>query len=355
MIRDRHTRHPERERRAFDELAGLGLVLALVLLISLPACGGGGGGFDETRDVIADFEEEGGGYIEPVDEIFDPPGGFVPDSAREDQVKALARANWFRHQSGLPYLDMIEGINQAAQAHCDYYVLHKDKYNSTGLSVHDENPAWAEGFTGAAFWERCAHFGYHDAGSEVIAFLHHPEQSVDGWMNTLYHRIPFMNANMTACGYGAAGSGGWQNGDRIDTIDFGRKDADGNTYDGPPVEGIYPPPGSSGIPPSFDGLESPQPPPPPTGYPSGTIITVTWSKPTGFKVDEHDIWAEDDQVELPVVWLDGNNDSNLAGANTIAMYAHQPLKKATKYWVHIKGEKGGKDWEKTWYFWTEKY
>jgi hypothetical protein len=234
-------------------------------------------------------------------------------------------------------------------------VLHHDKYASGALSPHYENSAWPEGFVGTEPWDRMGHFGYTAGASEVMAFVHNAEQAVDGWMNTLYHRIPFMDATLTACGYGAAGSGMWANSDKVDTMDFGWEDADGNNYTGPDVEGIYPPPGSSGIPPSFDGLESPQPKPPPAGFPSGTIISITWSSPGNFLATSHALWAEADGKELSHVWLDPSNDGNLQGSPTVAMYADFPLQSAAKYWVVIEGERNGKPYKRKWFFWTARY
>lgn len=331
-------------------------LLAFFLAGVLPSCGGGEGDEAATAEVERDVDPMLVGDILEAPEELDPlPSGSVPPEARPDQVEALDRANWYRWQSNLPPLDMIDAINKACQAHCDYYVKHKDKYQGTGTSPHDENPQWADGFTGVAPWDRMGHFGYGDGAAEVIAFLHNPTGAVDGWMNTLYHRIPFMDATMMSCGYGAAGSGTWQDSSKIDTMDFGFSDADGKKYMGPERMGIYPPPDSSGIPPSFDGMETPQPPPPPGGYPSGTIISITWSSPGGFKVIEHRLWAEKDGDDIPHVWVDPSNDSNLAGGSTIAMYAHDPLEQGTKYWVSIKGERGGKAWEKTWSFHTARY
>lgn len=307
---------------------------------------------DETRDVQLEAYDDFGGEPE---ELAPVPMGHIPNNARSDQIAALARANWYRAQSGLPPLDMIDAINQACQAHSDYYATHYKNYQSTGYSPHNENPAWAEGFVGASLGDRMGKFGYHAGASEVIAFVHNPEGAVDGWMNTLYHRIPFMNAGLTACGYGAAGSGTWSDSSKIDTMDFGWEDAEGNEYSGPMLEGIYPPPGSTGIPRSFDGMESPQPPPPFNGYPSGTIITITWSEKAGFHGTEHNIWADLDGKELNHTWLEANTDLNLSGTNTVAMYADDPLEKGTKYWVHIVGEKNGVPYEKKWFFWTERY
>lgn len=325
----------------------------LLLTALLLACGGDDSnvaGEEFQRDIIADPD------IDYAEEELPPiPGGFVPDNARDDQMKAVERANWYRYMSDLPPLDMLESINKACQAHSDYYVAHIEEYQSTGASPHYENPSWSEGYTGDAPWDRMAHFGYADGASEVIAFVHNPLLSIDGWMNTLYHRIPFMDASLTACGYGAAGSGTWQDSSKIDTVDFGLSDKAGNTYMGPILEGIYPPPGSSGIPPSFDGMESPQPPVPSGGYPSGTIVSVTWSSTANFAPTDHRIWKDGSTQDLAHVWVDPNSDGNLAGANTIALYANAPLEKGTKYWVHITGKKNGAEWEKKWFFVTERY
>lgn len=330
------------------------LMIAAAAAMRLGACdGNGAGAYDQTRDVDPSLLSDAWGDNSQPEP---PKQGYVPENAREDQVRAWERANWYREQSGLPPFDMLEPLNKATQAHCDYFVKHKAQYNSSGLSPHSENPAWAEGFTGAEFWERAQHFGYAAAAAEVIAFLHNAEPAIDGWMNTLYHRIPFMDASMVAMGYGAAGVGGWgPNATAIDTVDFGWSDVDGKSYNGPPVEGIYPPPGATGIPREFDGMESPQPPPPPGGYPSGTIISITWSTNAGFKVEEHKLWAEENQVELAHTWLDPSNDGNLAGSSTIAMYAHMPLDKGKHYWVFIKGEKNGAPYEKTWDFYTAQH
>ena len=334
-------------------LSRLSFVSMLAVAWALSSCGDAGEDFNLARDVMEDYFYEGD--ESDVTET-EPKVAYVPHSARDDQVKAIERANWYREMCGVPPLDMIEAINNAAQAHCDYYVLHYDKYASSGMSPHNEDPQWTEGFTGSSPWDRTGHFGYPYGASEVIAFVHNPKLSVDGWINTLYHRIPFMDASLTACGYGAAGAGGYGAGStKIDTIDFGTMDADGQPFDGLLYEAIYPPPGSSGIPPSFDGMESPQPPPPANGYPSGTIITITWSKNSNFLAEEHSLWAEEDQTELDHVWLDASNDGNLVGASTIAMYAYSPLKKGTRYWVHIKGQKNGAPWEKTWDFYTTRY
>lgn len=324
------------------------ILLALGLLLSSSvACDGGGDG-DKMRDLDgADVWVS----VNPDDGLppYPPERGIEP-GASEDALKALERANYYRWYAGLPPLDMLQSINNAAQAHCECYSEHINEYG--GMSPHDENAGWGAPCYGGLM-QRLTHWGYAGMGaSEVMAFMHNPEGAVDGWIDTLYHRIPYMDANYNSCGYGMAGAGSsWTGGNACDTMDFGTIDVDGKKYMGPDLEGIWPPPGATGIRVSFDGAESPQPIQPPTGWPSGTIITVTWSAGKAY-ITEHSIWKEGDADNpLPHVYADDTNDPNI-GNNTIALYAHTPLEHGTTYWVHLKGEKGGLDYERSWSFTT---
>jgi len=326
-----------------------GILCAILLAAGLAsACDGGEGGGESVRDVdgadvwVAENPDDG---LPPY-----PPERGVEPGASEDALKALERANYYRWYAGLPPLDMLQSINNAAQAHCDCYAKNIDQYGS--MSPHSEGnwgpPCWGE------LDQRMMHFGYAGMGfAEVMAFMHNPEGAVDGWVDTLYHRIPFMDASYNSCGYGLAGAGtGWTGGNSCDTMDFGTVDVDGKAYMGPEIEGIWPPPGATGIRVSFDGMESPTPIAPRPGWPSGTIITITWSSGFSAKIHEHEIWKEGaEDIPLPHVFADSSNDPNI-GSSTIALYAHKPLEHGTTYWVHLSGEKGGLDYEKTWSFTT---
>ncbi len=67
----------------------LTLLLPLLLLLS---CGDGGDEAaldDFTRDLV-----EGADILTVEAELPPIPGGTIPDNARDDQVKAVERANW---------------------------------------------------------------------------------------------------------------------------------------------------------------------------------------------------------------------------------------------------------------------
>ncbi len=325
------------------------LAICLGALTAIAACDSGGGGGEEGRDLdgadvwVSEAPDDG---LPPY-----PPERGIEEGADEDALRALERANYYRWYAGLPPMDMLQSINNAAKAHCECYAEHVNEYG--GMSPHDENASWGPPCYGGLM-QRMNHWGYSGMGAaEVMAFMRNPEGAVDGWIDTLYHRIPYMDASYNSCGYGLAGAGtAWTGGNSCDTMDFGTVDVNGKSYMGPELEGIWPPPGSTGIRVSFDGLESPEPIQPPTGWPSGTIVTVTWSSGFSAKIHEHSIWKEGaEDAPLAHVFADSSNDQHI-GTNTIALYAHKPLEHGTTYWVQLIGEKGGLDYERTWSFTT---
>jgi len=320
--------------------------ICLGFFIASVACDGGGGGEDDVIGADTSIPEPPDDGLPPY-----PPERGVEPGASEDALRALERANYYRWYAGLPPLDMLQSINNAAQSHCECYAENIDKYGA--MSPHDENTGWGPPCHGGLM-QRLNHWGYAGMGaSEVMAFMHNPEGAVDGWIDTLYHRIPYMDASFNSCGYGLAGAGtAWTGGNSCDTMDFGTVDVNGRKYMGQEIEGIWPPPGATGIRVSFDGAESPQPIPPATGWPSGTIITITWSSGFSAKIHEHIIWKEGaEDAPLPHVFADSSNDPNI-GTGTIALYSNHPLEHGTTYWVSLAGEKGGLDYEKTWEFTT---
>ena len=189
---------------------------------------------------------------------------------------ALERANQYRAAVDLPLLVNHEAIIAAATAHCEYYVNNAAPYDG-GLSPHEEQEG-LPGFTGVQFSDRMDAAAYDGLPMfEVMAFINEPARSVDEWMATLYHRIPFVVPQTLEMGYGAAQVGMRE----CDTIDFGE-----NPTSNPAWQGLiipFPPDGFSGVPTSWDGAESPQPPlPAGASYPSGPILTVTFAASSGY-------------------------------------------------------------------------
>ena len=293
-----------------------------------------------VRDVAADVLP-----VEVVDtvevEVVLP--GDYPANASDDQVEALTEVNTVRAQVGLPAVDEIEPLNLAAEAHADFYALHYDKYQSTGLSPHNEDASFGEGFTAVDFFDRMQAKGFNGwGGFEIIAFYHNPRLAVAGWVATLYHRIPIVYPGSATMGYGGAGGGI----KAIDVIDWGT----GAPTPQGITEVLYPWEGQTDVDRSWDGMESPMPPPPPNGYPSGPIVTATFvgKEPS---VTSHKL-VDPTGAELPHTWLTPSTDQHLADTQTVSLYADEPLAPLTTYRVELAGSRNGQPWTLEWSFTT---
>lgn len=333
-------------------LAGLVFLLGASTGCSSDSCAlfGTCGGVDVATLFDTAQGDPGPGTPEmPLVEVpVDPNQGHFPPDATPQQIAALKALNQYRVASGLGPVDEHEALNAAAQSHAEFIVTHCQDYKNEGLSVHKQNPDW-DGFTGTNAWNRTAHFGYQSNGvAEVIGFVNNPEKAVDGWMGTLYHRLPLLDPATIEVGYGNSGIGGgtctyplYKKADVMD-LSYGFVEQD--------VVVVYPPDGAVDVPPAFDGYESPQPPKPPDGYPSGTIITVQFGKSIGFKVLGHHLLENaTDPVEhrflapFADATHDVMKDPNASMAdNNVSLYAHKPLKSGTTYRAIIDLERGGK-------------
>ncbi|MCB9733890.1 MAG: hypothetical protein H6745_14925 [Deltaproteobacteria bacterium] len=274
--------------------------------------------------------------------------GICKSSAlSEEECDDLAhdRTNQYRNLMSLPLIDNHEAIIQAATAHCEFYVNNEAAY-AGGLSPHAE-PDGATGSTGASFGQRMQAAGYTGSPMfEVMAFINDPVRSVDEWMATLYHRIPFVVPRTLEMGYGAAEA----NGRRCDTIDFG----DSPSTPNPDWDGLivpFPLDGMSGVPTWWDGAENPQPPLP-NAYPSGPILTVTFARPSGYpnvKLTDSDIQGPSGPVAH--VANDESTDSDLC-CGVVTLYPLAPLQAFTTYTVVVQYTKDGTPGTFQWSFTT---
>ncbi|MFT7580023.1 MAG: hypothetical protein ACI9MR_001690 [Myxococcota bacterium] len=256
---------------------------------------------------------------------------------------ALDRSNAYRALIDLPLLRDHEAIIDAATAHCEYYVANPGPFDG-GLSPHNEQDG-LDGYTGAGFGERMRTAGYTGQPLfEIMAFVDDPIISVDEWVATLYHRIPYVVPNAYEMGYGAAREGGRA----CDTIDFGS-----NPVSDPEWEGLiipFPPEGHAGVPTSWDGAENPQPPLP-NPYPSGPILTVTFGSQTGspaVRITDSDIHGPDGPI--PHTANDESGDADLC-CGVVTFYPNAPIAPFQTYTVAfdytLNGQPGTYEWSFT--------
>lgn len=323
-------------------LTRIGNWVALVtLLAACVACDtAGDGGFSGDPDAIGPSDAEASdagatdaaaGDVLPDGEF---PKGFIPEGATEIEIEAINRVNWYRWRVGLPPIDLDRDVSQVAQRHCECWYLHREDYRVQEISPHDELPSWSERTcAGVSVGDRMEANGITGvAASEVIAFLSTPAGAVDGWVETLYHRLPITSPTTEACGYGEKVEGSCmvpigQSTNCINTMNCLHATTNTDTVV------LYPEDGAVGIPTSWDGAENPQPPPPPQGYPSGPIITL-YRGGVPFTTESHEILSPEGST-IPHMFLDGTNDTHLEGERTVCLYPNRPLEPGTTYTVRV--------------------
>lgn len=265
-----------------------------------------------------------------------------PAGTSADAIAALNAVNKVRLKTGAGCMSQAPALSMSATSHCNY--------NATNASMSMCQPGGHSevmscmGFTGADVQARVKAAGYSGlAGvTEVLTQGGTPEQAVMGWVDTLWHRIPVLDPWTTDMGYGTA------TGCRV--IDFGR----GMTPAAKELVTVYPYDGQTDFPTSFNGLESPQPPMPSTGWPSGSFISVFAQN---IQVTDHVLTLDSDPTPIEHIWIDKNSSTVMAGyrgyLSVVAfMYANKPLSPNTKYRAKVTGMHTGGTFNLEWTFTT---
>ena len=94
---------------------------------------------------------------------------------------------------------------------------------------------------------------------------------------------------------------------------------------------VFPPPGATDVPPSWDGNEVPQPQAPPQGYPSGPVISVQ-QQDYQLEIGDGHITKFGSDVKLPATLFLYGKDTNLP-KGTVGLIPHSPLEAQTTYTV----------------------
>lgn len=300
------------------------VAIALTLLTLVPqGCGRrrrGGDDDDAMGDAglgDGDADVDGGSDCPPP-----------PADASEAQREALRIVDELRDRIGVPCARMVSEINAAAQAHADYGVANAGVAGCTSTG-HEETEG-CDGFTGVNFWERMVTAGYAGgASSEIAHFMGDPAIAIDGWVGTLWHRIPIVAPNTLELGYGSAV--GW------DVMDFGTQqpaDAAGVWF--------YPYDGATVAP--WGGDEVPPPPDPPAGCGGGfcqwgTFVTILFDQSAVVTVEVH-------ELEGPSGLVVHNWESGGFLGNGFAMVT-DPLESGADYTVRVAGQLGAVPFDRT--------
>lgn len=137
-----------------------------------------------------------------VDDACPEVDDYGDDDASDDAKAAFDRSACYRELLGLNLGELDARLNASAQAHADYM-------KSKNTLDHQESDSGNANYTGEWVWDRAEAAGYaFTAGmamAETLSYGTEPADSVDGWMNSVYHRIPFTMSEWTAVGYGQTG------------------------------------------------------------------------------------------------------------------------------------------------------
>jgi cysteine-rich repeat protein len=261
--------------------------------------------------------------------------------APQAAIDAMRAINPLRAAADLPGALLQGQIVQAAQDHASYYSNNAAAYTG-GLSAHEEDPAYPNGFTGVTFSQRMTAAGFAGAkSSEVMAFAANPTSAVAQWLNSVYHRIPLLHPNTRLFGYGGSNASGRN----ADVIDFSNGTAERAT-----AVTVWPPPGATGVPRSFNRLsEGPNPPTPPGGgNVTGPIVSVFFATGQSGTLTSQSI---EDSNGTPLAITVTGPGGLMSGS--YAFYAAGPASAGATFTVRIAGSVGGQPFSTSWTFTTQ--
>jgi uncharacterized protein YkwD len=243
----------------------------------------------------------------------------------EQQRVALERVNYYRNLVGLKSITLNEAINKAAEAHAKFNVVHAQ-------SGHDEPPD-KDGFTGIWPWDRLKYFGYDEFtyATEVASmrWASHdyllqidPKWAVDGWVDTVYHRLPLISPRVFEAGFGSS---------KVEkrlayVMDFANPGfAEVKRVVHYPVEA------QCDVPYKFNGDETPDPLPG-KRYPVGYPVTVTFNGYKNIKI-RSTVIRDSNGVAVPCYRIFPHSDQFIR--ESLAVIPKEPLERGMTYHVTV--------------------
>ncbi len=254
--------------------------------------------------------------------------------------QALAKINGYRKAAGQPPVVLDDALSRGCRAHARYLALNLGQSATAGLGAHDEDLS----LPGASEEGRAA-----GKASDIAIGDHDPLAGIDGWMATLYHRVPLLEPHLKSVGYGCARSKrlGWV---VVVNIAAGRER-------GPrPVPVFYPAPDQRGVPLHFPiGGEEPNPIPDDNTGKAGYPITASFPQNNPLRASSgtltdaagRDVPAWFSSPELPA-----NAKFVKHQGTTVCLIPKAPLRPNATYEVVLRGRLGDQPWEKAWKFTT---
>lgn len=265
-------------------------------------------------------------------EATDFSGTAVAPTAGYD-AEILERVNDYRKAAGLEPVRLCAELEAAAQSHADYL-------RANGFENGHNEKRGAPGFTGEDAASRAAHFGYKwDGVHEVISQSPSAARVVDGFVGTLYHRLPLLDPDARELGVGSAeraGAGQWKTTCTVLDVGVFRKFWREDPFKKKPPDrpaALYPFPRQTDVPREFI-RETPSPLPrgeESAGFPITLLVPASFVK---IKVARASL-ADDRGRPVPFYLLTPSNDPNKFLSNAVALVPKEPLAPATTYRVSV--------------------
>jgi tetratricopeptide (TPR) repeat protein len=257
-------------------------------------------------------------------------------AAVDRQAVALATVNNYRRLAGLAPVTSSAVVHQSAQAHSFYTLFNGNLPSIRDLGIHQE-VSTGQGYTGDNVLTRAQHFGYPQRSmAEVITHRSDPAGAVADWIDSVYHRIPLLRADLLELGYGDAYLGPLT----VQVMDLAyRETATGRVI-------LYPAPNQVGVPAAFNGNEIPDPAPN-ASYPIGYPVTATFDRNARVTIGAFHL-RDPSGTDLPGISLQPSSETE----NSFAFMANVPLKAGTTYTADLSYTLNGFAGHKVWKFTT---
>jgi Tfp pilus assembly protein PilF len=257
-------------------------------------------------------------------------------AALDRQAAALTAVNQYRKLAGLGPVTSSSIVQQSALSHAFYTFFNGASPNIRDLGIHKEDSTGL-GYTGDNVLSRAQHFGYPQRSmAEVITHRSDPAGAVSDWIDSVYHRIPILRADLVELGYGDAYLGPMT----VQVMDMSyRETATGRII-------LYPASGQTNVPNAFNGNEIPDPAPN-ASYPIGYPVTATFDRNARVTISAFH-FRDPSGADLPGVTLPPSSETE----NSFAYLANAPLKPGTTYSCDLTYTLNGVPGHKVWQFTT---
>jgi len=261
----------------------------------------------------------------------------LDQAAVDRQELALATVNRYRRLAGLAPVSSSALIHQSALAHAFYTFFNGALASIRDLGIHREQST-GQGYTGDNVLTRAQHFGYPQRSmAEVITHRTDPAGAVSDWIDSVYHRIPLLRADLLELGYGDAYLGPMT----VEVMDISYRE----TLSGRVI--LYPANNQVNLPTAFNGNEIPDPAPN-ASYPIGYPVTATFDRNAKVTIGAFH-FRDPSGTDLPGVTLQPNNSDM---ENSFGYLANTPLQPGTTYTAQLSYTLNGIAGRQTWQFTT---